>query len=115
MRPDLAVTPSAITIDRVTVQVHNLGCVQAPASVLRLLDDKGRVMAETGVPEIPGISGFDPQIKELTIAVPGGFVPEKCILTVDPENKINEINESNNSYSLSQGIPPPVETPPGKR
>jgi len=115
MRPDLAVTLSSITADKIAVQVHNLGCVSAPASVLRLLDDKGHVMAEAGTPEIPGISAFDPQIKDVTIAIPAGVIPERCILSVDPDNKVDEINESNNSYPLSLGIPSPIETPRAER
>jgi len=33
-------------------------------------------------------------------------------LVVDPENRIDEINEANNAYPLDRGVPPPVESDP---
>jgi len=114
MRPDLAVAPGSIDGDKIIAQIHNLGCVTAPASVVRLMDDGEHALAEVQTPEVPGISGFDPQIREVAITLPAGVRAEKCVLVVDPDNRVDEINEANNRYPLSLGVPPPVETPPKK-
>ncbi|MBI4024121.1 MAG: hypothetical protein HY360_04015 [Verrucomicrobia bacterium] len=116
IRPDLAVTlakPSG-NDRKVVAEVHNLGCAPASNLTIRLVGSDGKKLAEETLSELPGLTGYEPQIKEVTLNMPDDAKAETCALVVDPDNHIDEINESNNGYPLSKGVPPPVETPPKK-
>jgi hypothetical protein len=116
LRPDLAVTlAKPVSSDgRLVAHVHNLGGAAATNVVVRLVAGDGRKLAESTLAELPGITGFEPQVKEVEFSLPTGVKAEGCALLVDPDDKLDEINESNNRYELARGVPPPVETPPKK-
>jgi hypothetical protein len=59
-----------------------------------------------------GLTGFDRQTVNLKFELPEGAEPSDYFLVVDPGNTIDEINESNNSYALKDGVPPPIESKP---
>jgi hypothetical protein len=114
-RPDLAVTlaepPQA---GRVVAHVHNLGGAPARNVVVHLIGKDGILLATNALAEIPALTGFDPQMAAVTLAWPGGSRAEEGLLVVDPQNEVDEINESNNRYPVALGVPPPVESSPGQ-
>ncbi|MBM4048943.1 MAG: hypothetical protein FJ279_27900, partial [Planctomycetes bacterium] len=116
LRPDLAVTlAKPVGSDgRLVAHVHNLGCAAAPNATVRLMASDGRKLAESTLAELPGLTTFEPQIKEVQFSLPPGVKAEECALVADPDHKLDEVNESNNRYELAHGVPPPAETPPKK-
>ncbi|MDP6358878.1 MAG: CARDB domain-containing protein, partial [Planctomycetota bacterium] len=116
-RPDLAVTISQMTGQEFTVTLHNLGPASAENVEVSLRNiEPGRTdssaVTTTNVGSIQGLTGFERQTVNLKFKIPEGATPSDFYLVVDPGNAIDEINESNNSYALSDGVPPPVESKP---
>jgi len=111
-RPDLAVTLAAPkdASGKVTARVHNLGGAASPESVVRLVDKTGKALAEAKAPALKPLDGFEPRFADLAIAAPAGAGLDGARLVADPDNRVDEVNESNNDYPLSAGVPPPVET-----
>jgi len=116
LRPDLAVTLARdVGKDgKVLARVHNLGCVPGANVVVQLVTAQDRELAQATVKELPGLTGYDPQFREVALALPRGVNAGGLHLIVDPANRIDEINESNNRYPIGRGVPPPVESAPEK-
>jgi len=117
LRPDLAVTLAreAGNGGPIVARVHNLGCAPATGITVRLLDEKGIELSRAAVPELPGLTGYSPQFSDLSLVIPERTAPGTCRIEVDPDDAVDEINESNNAYAVSQGVPPPVESAPASR
>jgi hypothetical protein len=115
LQPDLAVTLAEPVgkHGRVLARIHNLGCAPASTVLVRLMSGDG-VLAETTVPALPGLTSYAPSFIDVPLSGPKGDAPSKWRLVVDPKEAIEEINEANNAYPLSQGVPPPVESAKGK-
>jgi hypothetical protein len=113
-RPDLAVTLAAPVTPTapLTAYAHNLGSAAAEDVTVRLCGADGATLGETRVAAIPPLTGFEPQYQEIRLPLPVGIVTADAVLRIDPDNRIDEINESNNDYPLAQGVPPPVESSP---
>jgi len=110
-RPDLAVTlAEAVKDGKLMARVHNLGGAASPESVLRLVDKAGKALAEAKAPALTALDGFEPRFADVALAAPAGASLDGARLAVDPDGKVDEINESNNGYALAAGVPPPVET-----
>ena len=112
-RPDLAITlAKQVSNDGIVVaRVHNLGTKSAKQVLVWVVDESGRVVGKAILEKIPGLSGFQPQVREVTIKVNDAQLLKKCKLVVDPKDNIAEINEANNTYSIDDRTPPPVEKP----
>ncbi|MDP6118198.1 MAG: hypothetical protein QGG53_40550, partial [Planctomycetota bacterium] len=65
-------------------------------------------------PALPGLTSYAPSFIDVPLTGPKGGDPSTWRLAVDPQQAIEEINEANNTYPLSQGVPPPVESAKGK-
>ena len=114
LRPDLAVTLAA-PVDggaQAVARVHNLGCVAVRSVCVRLRGGSGNTLAEATVPEVPGLTAYAPQTRDVALKIPDGAAEDACSLVVDPQDAIDEINEANNTCALSRGVPPPVESAP---
>ncbi len=113
--PDLAVTLAEPVGEngRVLARIHNLGCVPASNVLVRLMSG-AHVLAEGTVPALPGLTSYAPSFIDVPLTGPKGGDPSTWRLAVDPQQAIEEINEANNTYPLSQGVPPPVESAKGK-
>jgi hypothetical protein len=111
LRPDLAITlgkASGKTGEIVAV-VHNLGPAPAMDFSVRLSNSAGKTLADQTIDELPGLTDFEPQTLSVTLDVPEGIDPATLILSIDPDGKVREINEFNNTYPVELGVPPPVE------
>ena len=117
LRPDLAVALAGLLPEDegVTARVHNLGCVPATGVTVGLIDAQGKKLAVVGLGSLPGLTGYEPQFRDVVLK------PEHIVdlaatrLVVDAANSIDEINESNNDYAVRLGVPMPVESGPKKR
>ena len=114
LRPDLAVTLAAPAGagGGILARVHNLGCVSAANIAVRLLDVSGKSVGEAIVSELAGLTEYEPQFRDVKIAVPAGAKIAECRLVVDPDDTIFELNEANNAFRVAAGVPPPVESAP---
>lgn len=77
-------------------------------------DHVAHAQAEGVIPELPGLTDYVPRTREVALKLPAGVDARVCSLVVDPQGAIDEINEQNNAYPLSRGVPPPVESAPRK-
>ncbi len=112
-RPDLAVTLAQPADDRgaVIARVHNLGCAPVDTVGVDLILD-GQSVAREAVGHLPGLSGYEPQFRDVTLRVPDGVAPGACELVVDRDEIVDEINESNNAFPIRLGVPPTIEGGP---
>ena len=91
-----------MTVDRgaVRVTVHSLGSVDAPASTLAVVDQSGAVLARADIPPLKAPIDYEPKTAEVTLTVKPGSLLRGCMVVVDPDGKLQEITEINNSVSL---------------
>jgi hypothetical protein len=108
--PDLAVTlddmavirqPAAGT--RIVLPVHNIGTGPSDGCAYSLSrKGKGDAWEEIAKGRIPTIAppiDLDPKIEQLTLVLPDDR-PGTYLLRIDPENRVSELNESNNSITF---------------
>ena len=100
-RPDLALSATEgarIADGRVTVVVHNIGSVEAPASVATL-SRNGEVIAEAQVPAIAAPLDFQPKTAEVSFELPAEATGE-MVVTLDAAGALPEITKLNNSLTV---------------
>ena len=73
-RPDLGIDPEDVKIDggKMTVTVHSVGSVDAPASKVVLRDKTGKTIATADVPALKAPLDLSPKTAEITLAIPSG-------------------------------------------
>ena len=79
--------------------VHNIGSRPAPASRLVLTDAAGKTRAERRLPPIPAPTDLQPKRVAVQLTDLPGSV-RGWNLRVDPDDRIPEIYEGNNSCGL---------------
>jgi hypothetical protein len=73
-RPDLGIGREDVTLGagKITVRVHSLGAVPAPAARLVFRDGRGRVRAEAPIPPLEAPVDLVPRVADVTLALPAG-------------------------------------------
>jgi len=101
-RPDLGMSRDDVVVKdgRVSVTVHSIGSVDAPASTVALCDERGTVIASAPVPALRAPLDFEPKTAEVSLSVPPGTPLEGLRVCIDPEDELLEITERNNSVTL---------------
>ena len=101
-RPDPAIGRDDISIsgNSVTVTVHNIGSVDAPALTIALVDKDGKTLTRTKVPAIKAPVDLIPKTTrvKLTPAVRTNLHGAKVV--IDPDNKLIEVTERNNQVII---------------
>lgn len=111
LRPDLSPVLASlpdIKNKKVVARIYNLGCVPSGKTTIQLrLKDKK--LSEETVNTISGIKDYKAMFSDVALKIPDNVDISQCEIVVDPDNTIDEINESNNSYKVLLGIPPSIE------
>jgi hypothetical protein len=101
-RPDLGIGKDDVRISgsKLTVSVHSLGSVDAPAATVVLLDPSGAQILKGTVPSIKAPLDLKPKRSEVVLTIAKGMQVKGCRVVVDPEGKVNEITKGNNLVTL---------------
>jgi hypothetical protein len=102
-RPDLGIGKDDISIQnrKITVTIHSLGAVDAPASKLALMDADGRVITTVAVPGLKAPLDLMPKTTVVTLTVPVGVTVKGGSVVLDPDVSITEITRLNNQVKLN--------------
>ncbi len=101
-RPDLGIGADDVKVEgaKMTVTVHSLGSVDAPASKVALRDKAGKTLATAAVPALEAPVDLMPKTAQVTLAVPAGADLKGATVTVECGGDVPEITLMNNSVTL---------------
>jgi len=102
-RPDLGIGKDDVVIQdrKVTVTVHSLGAVDAPATRLALMDANGKVLATVAVPALKAPLDLMPKTAVVTLTIPLGASMKGVSVALDPDKTMKEITRVNNQVKLN--------------
>jgi hypothetical protein len=103
-RPDLGIDPEDVKIDgrRMTVTVHSLGSVDAPASKVVLRDGSGKIVATAVVPPIKAPLDLKPKTAAASMSLPANLDWKGGSVTVEIDNNsVPEITQMNNTVQFA--------------
>jgi len=84
--------------DSLSVTVHSLGAQDAKPAAVRLIDAKGKVIAEAATPALPAPRDLKPHTATVTLTLPAKFNPAGAVVQVVSAQK--EITQLNNAVRL---------------
>jgi hypothetical protein len=101
-RPDLGISADDVKVEgaKMTVTVHSLGSVDAPASKVVVRDKAGKTLATARVPALKAPLDLMPKTAQVTLAVPVGANLKGAAVTVECGGNVPEITLMNNSVVL---------------
>ena len=101
-RPDLGIDPEDVKVEgsKMTVTVHSVGAVDAPASKVVLRDRSGKTLASATVPALKAPLDLTPKTAAVTLAIPSGADLKGAAVTVECGGDVPEITLMNNSVVL---------------
>ena len=101
-RPDLGIDPEDVKVEgsRMTVTVHSVGAVDAPASKVVLRDHDGKTIATVSVPALKAPADLTPKTTQVTLAIPAGADLKGASVTIECGGSLPEITLMNNSVVL---------------
>jgi len=101
-RPDLGIDPEDVKVEgaKMTVTVHSVGSVDAPASKVVLRDRDGKTLASASVPALKAPTDLTPKTAVVTFAVPANSDLKGASVTVECGGSVPEITLMNNSVTL---------------
>ncbi|SPE17331.1 Secreted protein concanavalin A-like lectin/glucanase [Candidatus Sulfotelmatomonas gaucii] len=101
-RPDLGIDPEDVKVSgsTMTVTVHSVGAVDAPASKVVLRDKAGKTLATADVPVLKAPLDLMPKTAQVTLEVPVGADLKGAKVTVECGGDVPEITLMNNSVTL---------------
>ena len=85
---------------KITVTVHSLGSVDAPASKVVVRDKAGKTLATARVPALKAPLDLMPKTAAVTLAVPSGADLKGATVTVECGGDLPEITLMNDSVTL---------------
>lgn len=102
LRPDLGISRGDVRTDdaSLSVTVHSLGAVDAPASRLVLRDRTGRVIATAEVPALPAPLDLQPRTHVVRLPLSRGADLRGGRLTLEPIASTPEITTRNNEVRM---------------
>ena len=101
-RPDLGIDPEDVKVDaqNMTVTVHSVGAIDAPASKVVLRGHDGKTIASAEVPALKAPVDLTPKTTQVTLSVPAGADLKGASVTVECGGSVPEITLMNNSVVL---------------
>ncbi len=101
-RPDLGIDVNDVKVDgrSVSVRVHSLGSVAAPASTIAIRSRDGRIVATAAVPPIAAPVDLLPKSVDVRLNLPAVASLDGASVELDPEHQIEEITTANNVIKL---------------
>lgn len=102
MRPDLGIGQEDIIVEGNTVRVtvHSLGSVDAPESLLALLDKNGKIFSTALIPALKAPRDYIPKTIEISLQAPVGMNVSGCSICINPDDTTTEITTCNNSVKI---------------
>jgi hypothetical protein len=106
-RPDISIGADDVGVEkgRVTVTVHSLGSVAAPAGTAALINARGKTLASVPIPPIAAPIDFLPRTATVELPLKRGGVLVRIAL----DSGANEITQSNNVVTLARPPAPAVK------
>lgn len=100
--PDLGIGEDDILVERgnINVIVHNIGAVNTAQTEIVLLDAKGKKISEALIPALQAPLDMVPKTTKVSLALPAGARTQGMKVMIDPQDKLEEIYESNNFVIL---------------
>jgi len=101
-RPDLGIDRDDVKVagSRMTVTVHSLGAVDAPATKVVVRDHEGKVVATGRTPNLKAPTDLYPKTATVTITLPAGANWKGGTVSVEPGGSLPEITQMNNRVQL---------------
>ena len=101
-RPDLGIDPEDVKVEgsKMTVTVHSVGALDAPASKVVLRNRDGKTLATAQVPALKAPVDLEPKTANITLAVPAGSDLKGATVTIECSGDIPEITLMNNTVTL---------------
>jgi hypothetical protein len=107
-RPDLGIDPEDVQVEnakkgagsRITVTVHSVGAIDAPASKVVVRDAAGKTLATAAVPALKAPTDLLPKTAQVTLSIPTGTDLKGATVTVECGGDVPEITQMNNSVTL---------------
>ncbi|MDR3742450.1 MAG: hypothetical protein P4L40_25820, partial [Terracidiphilus sp.] len=101
-RPDLGIDPEDVKVDgqKMTVTVHSVGAVDAPASQVVLRDHAGKTISTASIPALEAPTDLTPKTAPVTLAIPAGADLKGASVTIECGGNVPEITLMNNSVTL---------------
>ncbi len=101
-RPDLGIGEDDVSVrnGRVEVIVHSLGQVNAPGGRIVLAEPGGSVIAQTSVPPLMGLTGYEPVTASASLDAPAGRDLSGCVVRLDMDGATPEITRLNNTVTI---------------
>ena len=103
-RPDVGIGRDDVVIQdrKVTVTVHSLGAVDAPATTLALMDANGKVITTVAVPALKAPLDLMPKTTKVTLTIPASESMKGGSVVVDLDANMKEITRLNNQVNLNE-------------
>ncbi|HKE59799.1 MAG TPA: hypothetical protein VKB46_23975, partial [Pyrinomonadaceae bacterium] len=101
-RPDLGISDDDVVVKgrSITVTVHSLGAVDSPPTELAWLDNSGKKLAATTIPQLRAPIDLLPKTVTVTLTAPAGRDLNSSSIVLDPDSKLKEITRINNRLSV---------------
>jgi hypothetical protein len=102
-RPDLGIDREDIKVNgsRMTITVHSLGSVEAPAGRIVLRDREGRVLATGRTPALKAPLDLYPKTATVSLTLPAGADWKGGSVSVEAGGRVPEITQRNNRVQLN--------------
>ena len=101
-RPDLGLSADDIQVNgrEISVCVHSLGSVTAPAVTLAFRDASGKIIASARTQPLAAPLDLLPKTDTLTLSLSEGSVTTGGSIEIDPDQTVEEITRLNNTVKL---------------
>jgi hypothetical protein len=102
-RPDLGIDRDDVKVNgsRMTVTVHSLGPVDAPAAKVVVRDGAGKVLGSGCTPSLKAPVDLYPKIATVTITLPANANWKGGTVSIEPGGTLLEITQMNNRVQLN--------------
>lgn len=115
-RPDIGIGREDVAVngDTMTLTVHSLGHIDAPAGTATLVDAKGKTLASVAIPSIAAPLDLEPKTATVELPMKAGAVAVRVAL----DNGAKEITLLNNAVAIgpqSNAVKPVAPAKPVKR
>jgi hypothetical protein len=101
-RSDLGIDPEDVKVEggKISVTVHSLGAIDAPASKVVLRSRDGKTLATASVPALKAPLDLSPKTANVSLAVPASPDLKGATVTIEVGGDVPEITLMNNSVTL---------------
>ena len=101
-RPDLGLDPEDVKMEdrRVSVTVHSVGAVDAPAAKIVLKDRDGKVLAETNTPPLKAPTDLQPKTATVSLRLPVKGALDGGTVSIETTGSVPEITQRNNTVHI---------------